>query len=189
MSEVFLEREFDPPIGRSDVYRMARYSANCFGIYRVDWHASLLSLDGRFMVCHFSSADAESVRMALRQTGTDYTKVWPGTVHEAPGRDAGAMEPANVLVTRSWEEPVELDDIQAIEDGGAWCLGAHGVKFVRTFFSGDRRRMICLYHAPDAEAVRQSQAQAGMPFDRVWAFQAIGAGDPDEKTTMASTVG
>ena len=58
---------------------------------------------------------------------------------------------------------------QAIEDAGAWCLETHRVKFARTFFSLDRTRMICLYQAPDAEAVRMAQRQAGMPMERVWA--------------------
>ena len=98
--------------------------------------------------------------------------VWAGSVHDAPA-DAPPLSAANVLVERSWDEPVELDDIQAIEDAGAWCLENHNVRFVRTYFSSDRRRMVCLYQAPDAESVRLAQRQAEMPVDRVWAFQRV----------------
>lgn len=73
-----------------------------------------------------------------------------------------------VVVERRFDEPVELADIQAIEDRGAWCLEAHKVRFLSTYFSTDRKRMICLYEAPDAESVRLAQTKAGMPFERVW---------------------
>ena len=125
------------------------------------------------MLCHFSSPDAESVRIAVRQSGGPPGAIWVGTVHEAPnppGRDPGC---SNVVVMRRWTDPVELKDIQAIEDAGAWCLDAHNVQFVRTFFSADHRRMACLYRAPDAESVRLAQTQAGMPVEHVWAFEAL----------------
>jgi hypothetical protein len=44
---------------------------------------------------------------------------------------------------------------------------------VRTLFSTDRKRMICLYHAPDAESVRLAQRAAGMPFGEVWPFRQV----------------
>lgn len=173
MSEVFLERLFDPPISTEVVLNMARASANCFGLYGVGWHGSLLSTDGCRMLCHFTSVDAESVRNALRQTGVDQTRAWPGTVHDAPGLTAADLAQANVAVERSWDQPVDLADVQAIEDREAWCLEAHKVSFIRTYFSVDRRRMICLYRAPDAESVRLAQSQAGMPFERAWAFRYV----------------
>jgi hypothetical protein len=107
--------------------------------------------------------------MALRKAKTDARVLWAGTVHEA-------REPAtaNVLVERKFESPVKLEEIQSLEDAGSWCLRTHRVKFARTFFSADRKRMLCLYEAPDAEAVRLAQREAGMPFDRVWAFERIG---------------
>jgi hypothetical protein len=74
-----------------------------------------------------------------------------------------------VLVEREFPEPVEFDAIQAVEERGAWCLRTHRVTFVRTWFSRDRRRMVCLYEAPDAESVRLAQSKAGMPVTRVWA--------------------
>jgi hypothetical protein len=78
-----------------------------------------------------------------------------------------------VVVERSFREPVAFEDLQALEDRGAWCLEAHGVSFLRTYFSRDRRRMVCLYEAPDAESVRLAQERAGMPFERAWAARAV----------------
>jgi hypothetical protein len=42
------------------------------------------------------------------------------------------------------------------------------VRFLQSLFSLDRRRMLCLYAAPDAEAVRHAQRGAGLPFERIW---------------------
>jgi Protein of unknown function (DUF4242) len=78
-----------------------------------------------------------------------------------------------VVVERSFREPVAFEDVQALEDRSAWCLEAHGVRFLRTYFSRDRRRMVCLYEAPDAESVRLAQEKAGLPFQRAWAARVV----------------
>jgi hypothetical protein len=164
-----LERTFDPPITEADVWAMARAGNWCFDLHKVDWHGSFLARDGRTMVCWFSAADLESVRLALRKSGAELPRFWAGTVHDGPQ----AVAP-NVLVERSFEAPVRFDDVQALESAAAWCLEAHAVTFARTLFSLDRRRMLCFYAAPDAEAVRLAQRQAAMPLEAVWAFTPLG---------------
>ncbi len=168
-TNMFLERTFDAPLSVGEVLTLARQSRWCYDLYNVAWRGSFLAAGGRKMICWFTAPDAESTRIALRQTGSDIRVLWPGTVHKAP-------EPvvANVLVERSFDAPVAFEDIQAIEDAGSWCLEAHHVRFARTFFSSDRKRMVCLYEAPDAEAVRVAQREAGMPVEAVWAFDRIG---------------
>jgi len=173
MTELILERRFDPAITSADVMALAEESGGCFALYRVDWRQSFLSMDGHRLICWLAAPDAESARLALRQGGVAEHLIWPGTVHDAPGAGAPTWQQANVAVERRWEEPVVLDDIQAIEDAGAGCLATHQVRFARTFFSSDRRRMICLYQAPDAEAVRNAQRQAGMPVESIWAFRQV----------------
>lgn len=168
-THLFLERTFPAPLSIADVHAAARHIEWCFETHRVDWNSSFLSLDGQRMVCWFTAPDMESVRVTLQHGGADMRVLWRGTVHE--GREAAD---ANVLVERSFDQPVSLEQIQSIEDRAAWCLEAHRVKFARTFFSADRRRMLCLYEAPDAESVRIAQRKAGMPFQAVWAFRRIG---------------
>ncbi|MEH6648860.1 MAG: nickel-binding protein [Motiliproteus sp.] len=168
MADIFTERQFSTPQRRADIIAMANKSIGCFGIYQVSWHESFLALDGSRMFCHFSAADAESVRIAFRKTGSPEAQFWPGTLHQAPEN----IEP-NILVERRFEQPVSLQSIQDIEDSSAWCLETHQVKFVRTYFSRQRTRMICLYRAADAEAVRLAQRQAKLPLERVWAFQRL----------------
>lgn len=171
MAEIFLKRTFAPPLTDAIFADMLAGAVGCFGLHRVDWRRSFLSPDGRRLFCWFSAPDAESTRLALRQAGSEQGDPWAGTVHDAPGGAAQRAESANVLVERSWDAPVTLEAIQAIEDAGASCLETHRVRFIRTFFSLDRKRMVCLYAAPDAEAVRIAQHQAGMPVDAVWSFR------------------
>lgn len=75
---------------------------------------------------------------------------------------------ARVMVERKFEDSASFDELQAQEDGFAWCAEQHQVRFIRSYFSKDRKRMICEYEAPDAEAVRRLQRTASMPFDRIW---------------------
>lgn len=151
---------------------MADVAGDCLDAHGVEWRQSFLATDGRRMLCWFSAPDAESARLAFRQAGGAAGPLWPGTVHDGP-----APAVANVLVERRFPAPVALAAIQAIEDAAAGCLETHRVRSVRTFLARDRRRMICLYQAPDAESVRLAQRQAGMPVERVWAFRPVRPGD------------
>jgi len=173
VTDVLVERHWEAPLTDVDVQRMFESSAGCLDIHRVRWNESLLSADGQELFCHFSAADAESVRIAMREAGSPRGAVWAGTVHDAPGFTDDLLARANVLVSRRFEDPVAFEEIQALEDAGAGCLETHRVRFVRTFFSTDRRRMICLYQAPDAESVRIAQREARMPVERVWAFRQL----------------
>jgi hypothetical protein len=170
MTDVIVNRNFEPAMDLPAIYELVVESGSCFNMHRVNWHGSLLADSGTRLLCHFDSADTESIRLALRQTGAEEFNLWPVTVHHSP--DNANLDP-NVAVQRSWQEPVDIADIQDLEDAGAWCLDAYNVKFVRTYFSADRKHMICLYAAPDAESVRQVQRQINMPVDDVWVFELV----------------
>jgi hypothetical protein len=167
-ANLFLERTFDEPLTREDVLGAASESARCFDLYRVDWHGSFLSTDGRRMVCRFSAVDMESGRLALRDPEVDLSRFWSGTVH----RGLNAVTP-NVVVERSFAAPVRFEDIAAIGLAKPWCFETHRVAHSHSFFSRDGKRMLCFYQAPDAEAVRMAQREAAIPADAVWACASI----------------
>lgn len=198
MIDVLLERGFEVPLTADAVITVTQQAGGCFDLHRVTWQSSLLANDGQRMVCHFQAPDAESVRIAFRQAGTDMDiqvvlrqlgttihRFWPGTVHDAPNGAPGELANANVLVERSFTQRVSLEQVQALEDAGSACLHNHRVRFVRTYFSLDGRRMICLYQAPDAESVRLAQRQAGMPMERVWAFRLVQPATQETSTPNA----
>jgi hypothetical protein len=173
MTDIIVERHWEPPITPAQIEDMARSGGGCLAAHRCDWRGSLLSADGRELICHFTAPDAESVRLALHDAGSPRGSVWPATVHDAPDTTAATFAEASVLVSRRFDEPVVLADIQAIEDSGAGCLETHRVRFLRSYFSIDHKRMICLYRAPDAESVRIAQREAGMPVERVRAVRPV----------------
>ncbi len=173
MIDVFLERRFVQPIESERVTSLTLAAQGCFDLHRIAWQASLLARDGRRLLCHFQAPDLESARLGLRRAGADISTLWGGTLHDAPGLEAAELAAANVVVERRFAAPVSVAAIQALEDAGAACLQAHRVRFLRTLCALDRRRMHCLYRAPDAESVRLAQHQAGMPVTRVWACRRI----------------
>lgn len=169
MPHLIAYREFEEPISLEDMKCSVNKSAGCLDLWNVKWVESMLSEDGAKMICHFEALDAESVRTALRQVSTSKTlQVWPGSVHEGPS-DASI----NIVVERSFDEATSVETMQAIEDKGAWCLDMYQVVFVRTFFSTDKKQMVCLYNAPDAESVRVAQRKANMPVSAVWACNVL----------------
>jgi hypothetical protein len=93
-----------------------------------------------------------------------------------------------VVVERRFADPVEFEDIQALEDAGSWCLDLHHVRFLKTLFSRDCRRMLCFYEAPDAEAVRLAESKAHVPFDRAWTCANVRINRPESKPPAAEHV-
>lgn len=76
-----------------------------------------------------------------------------------------------VVVERSFETEAAFD---AVFDTGNSCLALYNVRFLRSYGSPDKKRMMCLYDAPDAESVRQANRQGGKPFDRAWTAEPHG---------------
>jgi hypothetical protein len=171
--EAFLERTFDEPLTPADVVDGGREAQWCFDLHRVRWNGSFLALDGRTMVCAFSAPDMESARLAMRDPDTDLSRFWPGTVHRAT---AGIVP--NVVVERSFAAPVRYEDIKALGDAKAWCLETYNVRHSHSFLSLDGKRMLCFFAAPDAEAVRSAQREAGAMVSGLWAGSPI---DPRQR--------
>jgi hypothetical protein len=170
VTEVLCERHWEEPLVEADITRMIVRGGGCLGLHRVQWNRSLLAADGRELLCHFSSPDAESVRLAIRIMGAPLGNVWACTIRDAPGLTPDELALANVLVSARFEAPVVGEELLPAGEGAA-CLRTHDVRCVRTFLSTDRRRMISLCRAPDAESVRIAWREAAAPVERVWAFR------------------
>lgn len=166
--EAFLERNFDEPLTPADVVDGGRASQWCFDLHRVRWNGSFLALDGRTMICTFSAPDMESARLAMRDPDTDLSRFWPGTLH---GGKAGIVP--NVVVERAFPAPVRYEDVKALAEAKAWCYETYNVQYAHTVLALDRKRMLCFYRAPDAEAVRNAQRETGAPFTAVWAGTSV----------------
>ena len=72
------------------------------------------------------------------------------------------------IVERTFEQPLTEEALDQTAQRMGQCLDLYGVRWVRSFWSSDRRRMVCEYEAADAASVRSVQREADALFDRIW---------------------
>lgn len=80
-----------------------------------------------------------------------------------------------VIAERTFAEAVDLND-RAEATRFAACHARYGIRLLRSYLSRDRRRMLCIYEAPDVEAVRLASRAADFPYDTVWTANVIDHG-------------
>jgi len=74
----------------------------------------------------------------------------------------------HMIVETVYDPPATEEEIDAKASKLEPCLEGHGVRWVRSYMSLDRRRRVCIFEAADAESVRASYRSAGVKFERVW---------------------
>jgi hypothetical protein len=74
-----------------------------------------------------------------------------------------------IVVEHRFEDRLfDFDRYRKAQEDNGWCLKQHCVQHVRSYLSPDRRRMICIFEAPDAEAVRRVSVQLGYAYEQAW---------------------
>ena len=73
-----------------------------------------------------------------------------------------------LIVEQTFDPPLTDEEHNRMGSRLDDCLASHGARWMRSYLSNDRRRMVCEFEAADAESVRQSYRSAGVTFDRVW---------------------
>jgi hypothetical protein len=48
------------------------------------------------------------------------------------------------------------------------CVELRQGRWMRSYLSGDRKRMICEFESPDVESVRDAYRSAGVAIERAW---------------------
>ena len=66
-----------------------------------------------------------------------------------------------IIVERSFEPPMTEEELAATEARMAPCLDLYDVRWIRSYWSADRRRMICEYEAADVGERAQRPARGG----------------------------
>src|SRR6478735_12574385 len=122
MTEVLVERHAQTPLTDWDIAAMAEAAGGCLDLHRVQLIRTLLSADGRELLCHFNAADLESVRLVIKTQGALPGKVWSCTSRDAPGLTAGDLARANVFVSWNFEQPVALERLESVDSDGNVCL-------------------------------------------------------------------
>lgn len=69
---------------------------------------------------------------------------------------------------RVFTTPVSPEMFAAAGERLVPCLQVRESKWLASYLAADGSRSTCLFEAPNAEAVRQANHSAKLPFDRVW---------------------
>lgn len=73
-----------------------------------------------------------------------------------------------VIVERHFDNAVTKEILDDLARNAASCYELHNVTWKASYLSRDRRRMVCIYEAPDAESVRMAQQMAKLPHERIY---------------------
>jgi len=173
---VLVERRFEQPVRFEDIQSLETAGSNWLQIRSVRFLKTFFSRDGRRMLCLYEAPDAESVRDAESQAKVPFNSAWT-CVHLqssfTPTRDFPAEY---VVVERLFPNAVTPDFVSNALRQSGWCLDLHGAEYVESFLGNDGHRMVCLFRAPDAEAVRRANQQGGVPYTEVWTASVHSAG-------------
>ena len=80
---------------------------------------------------------------------------------------------ANVILERRFDPPLTDERFAELSQKLLPCLDRNGIDWIRSHLSLDRTRLICLFQAPDAEAVRSALRQARLEHERVWSAEIL----------------
>lgn len=86
----------------------------------------------------------------------------------------------HVIVEYAFDPPATEEEFDAMAARLDPCLEGRDVRWVQSFVALDRRRRVCIFEAPDAEAVRSAYRSAKVGFERAWAAEAITDDDDDD---------
>ena len=78
-----------------------------------------------------------------------------------------------ILEDRYDTDKFSIDRYKEAKKKNEWCLEMYGVEHIISYVSSDRNRLICVFEAPDAEAVRQMSSKLGYSFESVWEAVAV----------------
>ena len=87
---------------------------------------------------------------------------------------------ANLVLEQSFDKPMTPEELNESAKKFDQCLAAHGARWLRSYVSADRMRIICEFEAADAEQVRESARSAGVPFERCWPATVFSVEKPTE---------
>ncbi len=87
---------------------------------------------------------------------------------------------ATLVLEQTFEKPISVEEMNDSAKRLDKCLEAFGARWMRSYLSKDRKRIICEFEAADAEQVRSSYRSAGLNFDRCWTADVYSREKPTE---------
>ena len=167
METVVLERSFVTPPSPADLEHLEKRFPWCLEKYQVAPICSYVALDGLSAVCLYRAPDAEVVRQTQRTATMPVERVW--TADRVVGeREVGPAGHSLVVMLRESPVPVDREYVRGMYARGEGCFAIHRVEPLSSYLARDGLRLLCVFSAPDAEAVRLANRQLGLPFSRAF---------------------
>jgi hypothetical protein len=174
MTLVTVERAFEVPQDHAELQAREKASAFCLDAKRVKFLRSFFSADRQHMVSLYEAPDAEAVRTTQRTAQLPVAHVWSATVvSETPFPVPAGY--SLVVAQRALPPGVSLELVIQLLNSSAGCNDRLRVRHLAGYMSLDCTRMFCVYSSPDAESVRVSNRENGVPAERVWSAERIDA--------------
>jgi hypothetical protein len=164
MKLVVVERTFGDPVTYESIKAAFDREPGCLEAHRVVYLKSYVARDQKRMICLYEAPDTESVRRVQDKVKAPFLRAWPA--HTIPFADPEPKDGV-VVVERELDPALDEAAIRAAAKDDT-CRTQWGCRLLATYLSTDGRRCLCLYEAPDAEAVRQVQRRGTLPFERAW---------------------
>lgn len=129
----------------------------------------MLATDGGRMLCWYGAPDTESVQVALRQLGSDMSRVWTGTVQMGISQDGLPDEAAfRVAVEFVFVDALKRDALESLRNCIDETLTTRGFHVELTITSTSRAHQVYLIREPDAAALVQVMRQIDANADSIW---------------------
>jgi len=133
----------------------------CLSLHGIVREKSYLARDGKRILCHFRSPDAESLRLALRGCGVSYDALWAGMVRIVPRAAKWVL-----VVERVFERPISEEREREFRAKTARCLQDLGVEPAGVLLSRCRKHLLWLCRARTTDAITAAELQlAGHGFE------------------------
>jgi hypothetical protein len=120
------------------------------------------------MLCFYEAPDAEAVRISQEQAGLASERIWSGTSILPTHPPASTDGYTTVIVERQIPHDISEADWQRRAESGAWCMAIYRVALLESVVAPSHGRAVCVFIAPDAEAVRVANSQGGLQVSRAW---------------------
>lgn len=174
MTIVCVERTYPEPVSFEHIHCMLGSLQWCLDANQGRPLIHGIDSTGLRSLCLYEAPDVDAIRRVGKQMAVEpEPTIWPASMH-GPWRDTAALprlqegESTFALLDRRFERPVSFEEFGEEEEAHNSCLPLYGTRFLATLFSLDRTRMVCLYAAPDLEAVRSVNRTARYPFTEAW---------------------
>jgi hypothetical protein len=158
---VVVERSFaEPTLVEAFAERVRRAAAD-LREQRVIWLRTFASRDLRRMVCFYEAAHTEAVAISQERASLPFDRVWSGISILPPRPPVLPDGYTTVIVERQIAHDLTEAAWRTRAESGAWCLTAYRVQLVESVFAPSHGRAVCVFVAPDTEAVRMAGSQLG----------------------------